>query len=131
MSEEKEKLKKFLEKIKLQNKINKLAEKYKDKKLIAYGSGQMAEIIVNNYDLSKLNILGFADSKYMNKKEDFYGYNTFSPSEISELNPDIILYFILEPKLVWEYFEFYYPELENIKKEHILKRNFFERIFGN
>jgi len=131
MSGEIEKLDKFLKKKKVDKKIKELAKKYEGKKVLAYGAGQMADFIVNSYDISPLNVIGFSDSKYGNEKKEFNGYQTFSPAEIQDLNPDVIVLFVMEPKFVLEFFDFYYPELANIEKVSLAERTFWDKLLGN
>lgn len=85
----------FIEYLKIYNaqfKINKLAKKYKNKKVAIYGAGQFAYAIFENYDLSKLNIVAVADLKFEDKnKREFFGYNCISPNELGTLDCDAIL----------------------------------------
>jgi len=120
-------LKNILEKKKLQQYIDSLAKKYEGKKILAYGTGLLAEIILDNYDVSKLNIIGFADSKYLYEQEDFRNYKTFSPDQIEELNPDAILLFVYNDIIIKEFFEDDYPEIK-IPMVPAIKRNFLEKI---
>jgi ABC-type Fe3+-hydroxamate transport system substrate-binding protein len=124
-----EEIKKVLEKKKLQNYIDKLAKKYEGKKILAYGTGLMAEHILDSYDISKLNLVGFADSKYLYQKEDFRGLKTFSPDDIQELAPDVIIAFVYYEYLIKEFFEVYYPEIKQIPLVPLVERNFIEKLF--
>lgn len=130
MSEERQALKNFLDKKNFPKTLEKLSKKYEGKNIIAYGTGQLAQVIVENYDISGLNIIGFADSKYLNIKEDFHNYKTFSPNEVQELNPDVIMLFVLEPKYILQFFEFYYPEFENVEKVKLVEKTFWDKLFG-
>ena len=47
-----------------QKQIDKLAKKFKNKKVVIYGAGIYFQIIKNNFDISKLNIIGIADKKF-------------------------------------------------------------------
>jgi len=122
-----EELKQILEKKKLQQYLDRLAKKYAGKKILAYGTGLLAEIILDNYDLSKLNIVGFADNKYLYQQEDFRNYKTFSPDEIEKVNPDIILLVVYDNLIIKEFFADYYSEIK-IPMIPVIKRNFFEKI---
>lgn len=90
----------------LKSKIDFIRENYKNKKVLLYGAGKFASVIFEELDLSGINILGISDKKFMNKdlKEDFFkGYKTFSPNEIPELKPDIILITTLSARPVQHY----------------------------
>ncbi len=114
----------------LQNRINQLAEIYSGKKILAYGAGLMAEFVLDEYDISKLDIIGFVDSKYLYKKEDFKGYKSYSPDEIEEINPDIILVFTYYDNVIKTFINTYYPEIKNIPTIPLVKKGFFEKLLG-
>jgi MoaA/NifB/PqqE/SkfB family radical SAM enzyme len=96
----------------LQKNINDLLENYKDKKVIGYGAGAISEIILDNFNLSEINIVAFADKKYENSEEKtFKGYKTISPQQIKDYNPDLILIFNLKSDAIIEFFKENYPEL--------------------
>lgn len=85
-----EHLKKY-KRINFQKYIDKLAVKYKNKRIIVYGAGDFFNFITKNYDLSKLNIIGISDKKFHNFQNEFYmNYHAISPCKISEHNPDVI-----------------------------------------
>lgn len=121
-------LKNMLESLKFQNHINNLTKKYKNKKIVLYGAGLLADVIFDNYDLSGLNIISVADSKYVYEKESYRNYNTSSPDEIEELNPDLILISILEDIKVRKFFQTYYPNLMKFKMKNILNKGFVAKI---
>lgn len=131
MSEENTKLKKFLEKKNIAKILEKMTKKYKGKRVLGYGTGQLANLILENHDISGLDLMGFADSKYMYEKEDFKGYKTYSPQEIKDLNPDAIMLFVIQPKEIIEYFDFYFSELGDIKKIKLVERTFWDKLIGN
>ena len=64
--------KKYFADVKAQKQINKLAKKYKNKKIVIYGAGIMAETLFNNYDTSKLNIVAVCDQKYKDINTKFF-----------------------------------------------------------
>ena len=112
----------------MQKKLDKLAKRYKNKKIIAYGTGTLASQLVDEYDLSKLNIIGFSNSSYFYYKEPFKNYETFSPDEIKDLKPDLILVTVAEFKYVKEFWKKKFPEFLKIKRElinpkYLLKKN--------
>lgn len=84
--------KEFLETYNAQEKIDKIARKYKNKKIAIFGAGQYAHTIFENYDLSKLNIVAVADLKFKDKeKRSFFGMNCIPSIELGTLDCDVIL----------------------------------------
>ena len=83
----------YLQKVGEQNFINKLAKKYKNKKIILYGAGLVAKILVANFDLSKFNIVGIADRRFETSGEqEFLGYKTIKPTELNSIDCEVILF---------------------------------------
>lgn len=71
--------------------LDKLAKKLKNKKIIIYGAGLVSNLIYNNYDLSKLNIVGVADKKFERiQAEEWHGYKAYKPNDILN-KADVIL----------------------------------------
>ena len=48
----------------VQVQIDKAAKKYRNKKILIYGTGLLSQKIFQNYDLSSLNIVGIVDMKF-------------------------------------------------------------------
>lgn len=97
-----------------------LLKSLKNRKIYLYGAGAFAREIVNKFDLSGLNILGFIDIN-KNKKGSFIGpYKIFHKDEISELKADIIILTVAEPSLI------YYDMLS-----HIMDKNLSINIIPN
>lgn len=91
-------LKMYKEK-KIDKYINELAEEYKNKKIVIYGAGLMTKVLLENYDLSKLNICAVCDKKYEDSpNQTFYSYNCISPQDLLNSNYDVILVNVL-----WSY----------------------------
>jgi len=83
----------YLKEVNTQKYIDQLAKKFKNKRVILYGAGMFAKILFNNYDLSKLNIVGISDKKYESSEEEsFNGYKTIKPSELNNTNFDILIF---------------------------------------
>jgi len=120
-------LKQILEKKNFQKRIDDLAKKYTGKKILGYGTGVLAEVILNNYDISKLDIIGFADSKYLYDQEDFKNYKTYSPDQIKDANPDLIILFVYNDIDIKEFFKDNYPEIK-IPLVPVISRSFLEKI---
>ena len=88
-----EDLKKILIKRNFDKYLKNIVKKYKNKKIIIYGSGLLFQTINNNYDLSKLNIIGISDIKYRNEDKDKLcnGYKIIPLEYLSEQDFDILL----------------------------------------
>lgn|SRR5574344_2265319 len=82
----------YLKRKNAQKLIDEIALKYAGKKVFLYGAGNFAHALIENYDFSKLNILGIADKKFIDNVEgDFLGYTKFSPYDLLENEFDLIL----------------------------------------
>jgi len=121
-------MKDFVQKNQIQKKLDKLAKKYKNKKVVFYGaSGFLAEII-NACDISKLNIIGIADKKFEDG-ESFMGFPAFSAEKFLEQKPDIVLISILTPNIAEDFFKKnLIPVFGNFKYERIYQKNFAEKF---
>lgn len=97
----------ILQTAKFDKQIEKMAKKYKNKKIVIYGAGQFFQCIKNNYDLSSLNIIAVSDKKFMKRRELTYdeniGFNTISPESIVDLEPDIVLIAVVEGYFIEQY----------------------------
>jgi glutamyl-tRNA reductase len=73
--------------------FEKLTKKLQNKTIIIYGAGKMFQEIQKNYDLSKLNIVGVMDRKYLPEDTDdlAFGYNIIPYSQINDIKSDVIL----------------------------------------
>jgi len=126
MFDTKEELAAFLKKKNFQKRIDKLSKKYSDKKIIIYGAGMGFEAVKENYDLSKLNIIGIADMKFDNDGE-FMGYKTYSPDSFIEQKPDIVLIAMIESDIAEEFFEDeLIPEFGKFNYEPLIKLGIFD-----
>ena len=115
----------FYKEINVQKQINKLAKKYKNQKIIVYGAGLISRILFQNFDLSCLNIVGVADSKYTkNSTESFWGHKTINPVELKDLDFDVILIAVKEKKKILENIK--YNILINTKNEDKEVKSFLE-----
>lgn len=83
---------KYLKENNAQKQIDKLAKKLKNKRVVVYGGGEYFETIVNNYDLSKLNIIAVADLKFSsNKSANKTPYTPIAPDDLKEYDMDVIV----------------------------------------
>ena len=85
-------LKKFLYLNNAQKQIDKLAKKYKNKKIVIYGAGEYFDLIRENYDLSELNIVGISDIKFdTDKSLNKTNYNALAPDELKTYDFDVLV----------------------------------------
>ena len=91
LAEENEWIEYFTE-VNEQKHINKLVNRYKNKKILLYGAGLTANVLLKNYDLSKFNIIGIADRKFNNDSEEFFGIKTISPENLNQYQFDTIIF---------------------------------------
>ena len=96
---------KYLKAVGAQRQINRLAKKYKDKKVVLYGAGLYAKILLENYDCSKLNIVAVSDKKFNDTDELFMGYKTISPQTLTEFDCDVILVSVIEDIAITNYLQ--------------------------
>ena len=90
-----------------QRQINKLARKYKNKKIVIYGAGEYFQILKNNFDLSKLNIVGIADKKFETSKDSNpTPYLALAPDELKDFDFDVILVALYDDTSLCDYLEY-------------------------
>lgn len=105
-----------------QNQINRLAKKYKNKRIVIYGAGIYFQILMKNFDLSKLNIVGIADRKFeQNRDSNSTPYTALSPQELNDIDFDVILVAVYNS-----------PEIEGFLKYNLLinGKNHNKKIFS-
>jgi len=128
MFETKEEIAGFLKKKNFQKRIDALAKKYSGNKIIIYGAGIGFEAIKENYDLSKLNIIGIADMKFGNDGE-FMGYKTFDPDSFMKESPDAVLIAMVESDIAEDFFkENIIPEHGKFQHEPLIKLSIFDLL---
>lgn len=121
--------KEYLEKKKAQSVIDKIAEKYKDKKIILYGAGIFSEDLFRNYDFSKLDILGIADRDFKDHLEgDFCGYNKIGVYDLLEMDFDLLLITAYDDTDIKDFLknDLLQGEDVNFKVKTLIKLNIFE-----
>ena len=90
-----------------QKQINKLARKYKNKKIVIYGAGVYFQILNNNFDLSKLNIVAIADKKFeTSKKANPTTFTPLAPEELKDFDFDVILVALYDDTSLCDYLEY-------------------------
>lgn len=103
--------------------VKKLFKKYKNKKVLIYGAGIIADNLFSEYDFRCLDIIGIADRKFVdNDPGSVYGFRTVKPSDMKNLDFDIVLFTIMHPERIKEELQF-----KGIKKP---MDSFVKKIFG-
>ena len=88
----KEQWKEYFRRVDEQKYLDKLAKRLKNKKVVLYGAGIISELLFENYDLSKLNIIGVCDKRFERTDEsEFMGYRAIKPSELDAISYDSFL----------------------------------------
>ena len=97
----------YFKSVHAQRQINKLARKYKNKKIVIYGAGEYFQILKNNFDLSKLNIVGIADKKFETSKDSNpTPYLALAPEELKDFDFDVILVALYDDTSLCDYLEY-------------------------
>lgn len=110
-----------LKKNDFQKRADALAKKYKDKKVMIYGGGTLFEIILENFDLKDLNIIGIADKRFYDGKE-LKGYKTFNSDTFLSQKPDIVLIALQDTKRIEKFFkQVLFPKFGKFKYELLVK----------
>lgn len=121
----------YLKNYDIQKKIDKLAKKYKNKKIVIYGAGKLSDYIFKNYDLSKLNIIAVADKKFSKNGDKFNNIQGIEPVGINDIEFDAIIVFMKvyysTISLLFEY-GLYKKSKRKVKTEWILSRDLYYEI---
>lgn len=97
----------YFKNVKAQRQLNRLARKCKNKRVVIYGAGEYFKILKDNFDLSKLNIVGIADKKFeTNKPANFTEYTPLAPEELKDYDYDIILVALYDDVSLIDYLEY-------------------------
>lgn len=86
-------IEKYLIDSNFQERIDELAKKYENNKIIVYAAGIAFDVIREKFDLSKLNIIGIADIRFNTdeKPEGYEEYKTYNSYTFLKEKPDIVL----------------------------------------
>ena len=119
--------KRYYEEINAKQQLKKLAKQYKNKKIIVYGAGLMSNVLLENYDLSELNIVAFCDAKFVNSDEKYFSYSAINPKELASIDFDVLLINVYR----WQDIEnnTKFSQLIGTKNENVIvKRLFFPTL---
>jgi ABC-type Fe3+-hydroxamate transport system substrate-binding protein len=120
-----------LQELKLQKKIDKLAKKYKNKKIMIYATGRYFDEMISNFDLSNLNIIGVSDKSFNSETQEYKGFKAFDPKDIKAQNPDIVLISAYNSENIEDYFEdVLFPQFGKFKYKALFEQSLWECLFG-
>ena len=89
-------LEKYLQEINAQKQIDKIAKKYKGKKILIYGAGTFFDLICEKCDISKLNIVAISDMKFANDVSlNKSSFRAIRPDDIRDFDCDVIVVALL------------------------------------
>lgn len=82
-----------LKKTNFEKRLKKLEKKLNGKRIVIYGAGSFFQYIIEHYDLSKLNIIGISDLKFVEEQngEKYLNYEILTKNKMAEIEPDAIL----------------------------------------
>ncbi len=96
--------KKYFENQNTEKQIKKLTRKYKNKKVVLYGAGMYSQALLENYDLSGLNIVAIADRSFVTEEnKEFFGFKAINTNELKTLDYDVILLCVYDVIKVWDF----------------------------
>ena len=121
---------KLLEKYKFEKYLNKLNKKLNGKRVVIYGAGTFFKKIKENYDLSKLNIVGISDIKYSQEQEGSldYGYKIIPKDNLEKHNTDVVLIAVLNCFQIYKGFKKGKYRNSKIKFYPLVDKPFFELL---
>ena len=97
----------YLNSVKFDKYFNSLCKKLKGKSVIIYGAGSLFQFIKENYDFSKINIIGISDKKFSLEQEGelCLGYKIIPNDKMATYNADYVLVATQNYIGIVEYFE--------------------------
>ncbi len=126
----------YLKSINFPSHLKNLINECENKKILIYGAGLLFETAQKYYDFSKLNIIGISDKRFEDDKstETFCKIKTYKPSEISSINPDIILIATKEYNSILRYLKkshncIILPLFKKPTKKAFLRRNIYHNLY--
>ena len=127
-------LREKLETYKFNCQLKKIIKKYRNKKVILYGTGKLFNEVIKNYNLSNLNIIAISDKKFRDSNyeipKQYRCFRTIPPNEIHLLKPDIVFLTTEISFYVERYFceELFKETGKKFKYENIFKLPLFAKI---
>ena len=94
---------KILKEADFQSKLDELSVKYENKKVLIYGARNLFDIVKENFNIDKFNIIAISDKKFK-EVQTYKGYKAYPTESISGLNPDIVLVTLENPQLAEKFF---------------------------
>lgn len=91
-------------------------KKYKNKKIAFWGASMFIRNFFNKYKVKNKNIIGIIDKDSTKQGDKYSSYTIYSPDEIENLNPDIIIISIINFSYERQ------KEIKNYIKTHYKKR---------
>lgn len=89
-------LEKYLQEVNAQKQIDKIAKKYKGKKVLIYGAGTFFDLICKKYDISGLNIVAISDMKFANDTSlNTTDFKAIKPDDMKDFDCDVIIVALL------------------------------------
>ncbi len=89
-------LERYLQEINAQKQIDKIAKKYKGKKVLIYGAGSFFDLICKKYDLTKLDIVGISDMKFASDiSSNTTPFRAIAPNDMKDFECDVIIITLL------------------------------------
>lgn len=96
----------ILNKLDFRTHLNKMKQKFRNKKIIIYGAGILFDYISDNYDLSEFNIVAIADKRFEAAPTDFYKkFKAIAPNQMKEQKADLILIANTYPVRIKQYLD--------------------------
>lgn len=116
----------YLKKINFEKHLKNINKKLKNKKIILYCAGIFCETIIENFDLTNLNIIGIADRKFTEHQEEetVFGYKVLAPGEMAALKPDYVLVATSDFLRIMEEIEVDYLKGTKIKIKPLIRKPF-------
>ena len=83
----------FIYKNRIKEQLDRLSEKYKDKRVLIYGTGKLFQKIKELYSFDNFNVVGVSDVKYYDlpELETEYNYKIYTPDKIVDAMPEVVL----------------------------------------
>jgi len=120
----------ILKKYKFEKQLRKLETILRNKSVLIYGAGLFFKTIKEEYDLSKINVIGICDKRYqLNQEGDIdFGYKIIPYEKIIEYKPDYILLATLKTYNIYQSFQTKEIKKAKIKVLPLVEKPFLELL---